>query len=202
MFRAPRSPLVGHQRTSEVEYLPFPNEHGRNSRQESLEVPWMIRLLRLTPGTRVLEIGCGRGVALPGLAKLLQPSRLVGVDQDRTLLSHARDNLELHACRAELVVGDVRQLPLGNASFDLVIDFGTCYHIARPATALAEVARVLAPAGLFVHETPISQLLSHPVRSLGRRIPWGGEPRFRRCRTALLWSSRRRLPDELAVQAL
>jgi ubiquinone/menaquinone biosynthesis C-methylase UbiE len=83
-------------------------------------------------------------------------------------------------------------MPFPDAAFDLVVDFGTCYHIARPETALAEIARVLAPGGLFVHETPLSQVLSHPVRSFGRRIPWRLGPWFERHRTALLWSARRR----------
>jgi len=83
-------------------------------------------------------------------------------------------------------------MPFPDAAFDLVVDFGTCYHIARPETALAEISRVLTPGGLFVHETPLSQVLSHPVRSFGRRIPWRLGPSLERHRTALLWSARRR----------
>ena len=179
--------------SSEREYRPFPNEEGRNSRQASLEVPIMVRALNLPAGVRVLEVGCGRGIALPVLARLLRPSRLVGLDRDAGFLNEARARLAGSGATAELVPGDVRRLPFPDASFDLVIDFGTCYHIARAATALAEVARVLAPGGLFACETPLSQLLSHPARSLGRRIPWRAEARFTRERTAILWSTRRRV---------
>jgi ubiquinone/menaquinone biosynthesis C-methylase UbiE len=174
------------------EYRPFPNEEGRNSRQASLEVPLMIRALGLPAHGRVLEIGCGRGVALPVLARLLRPARLVGLDPEAAFLEEARQRLTEAAVAAELVPGDVRRMPFPDAAFDLVVDFGTCYHIARPETALAEIARVLAPGGLFVHETPLSQVLSHPVRSFGRRIPWRLGPAFERHRTALLWSARRR----------
>ena len=174
------------------EYRPFPDEEGRNSRQASLEVPLMIRALGLPVHGRVLEIGCGRGVALPVLARLLRPARLVGLDPEVAFLEEARLRLTEAAIAAELVPGDVRRMPFPDAAFDLVVDFGTCYHIARPETALAEIARVLAPGGLFVHETPLSQVLSHPVRSFGRRIPWRLGPSFERHRTALLWSARRR----------
>ena len=175
-----------------AEYEPFPNEEGRNSRQEALEIPLMIRALRLPRGARVLEIGCGRGVALPVLARQLDPTSLAGIDIDESLLDAARRRLDEHGTRAELVPGDVRRMPLADAAFDLVIDFGTCYHIARPDAALHEIARVLAPGGLLVEETPLSQLLSHPVRAFGRTIPWCAEPRLRLRRAALLWSSRRR----------
>jgi ubiquinone/menaquinone biosynthesis C-methylase UbiE len=177
--------------TAAEEYLPFPNEEGRNARQGSLEIPLMARLLGLPVGGRVLEIGCGRGVALPVLDRLLRPSRLVGLDPEAGFLDEARSRLSETGVVAELVPGDVRRMPFPDAAFDLVIDFGTCYHISRPETALGEIARVLEPGGLFVHETPLSQLLSHPVRSFGRRIPWRQAPRLQRHRTAGLWTARR-----------
>ena len=183
-----------------MEYRPFPNEEGRNTRQATIEIPLMIRALGLPAGGRVLEVGCGRGVALPGLARLLRPSRLAALDIEPAFLAEAQARLDAEGIEAELVEGDVRRMPFGRNSFDLVVDFGTCYHIARPAAALAEIARVLAPGGLFVHETPVSQFLSHPVRAFGRRLPWKVFACFKRHRTAVLWSARRRrvLRDRVA----
>ncbi|HLS47355.1 MAG TPA: class I SAM-dependent methyltransferase [Gemmatimonadales bacterium] len=178
------------RRTEDDEYRPFPNEEGRNSRQQTLEVPALVRALRLPMRMRILEIGCGRGIALPPLARLLEPVRLTGLDIEPGLLMEARLRIDRAGIRAELVPGDARAMPFPAASFDLVIDFGTCYHIARPVDALREVARVLAPGGMFVHETPLSQLLSHPVRAFGRKIPWNSEPRFGRPRRAILWCAR------------
>jgi ubiquinone/menaquinone biosynthesis C-methylase UbiE len=152
----------------------------------------MIRALALPAGGRVLEVGCGRGVALPVLGRLLRPSRLVGLELDGGSLETARLRLRDAGIDAELVPGDVRRMPFPEASFDLVIDFGTCYHIGRPEAGLEEIARVLRPGGLFAQETPLSQLLSHPVRSFGRRIPWRLVPVFERHRTAFLWTARRR----------
>jgi ubiquinone/menaquinone biosynthesis C-methylase UbiE len=187
-----RPTIFGHP--ADPDYRPFPDESGRNTRQATIEIPVMVRALGLPRGGRVLEVGCGRGVALPELGRLLRPVRLAGLDRDAGLLEEARARADGAGIAAELIPGDVRRMPFPDASFDLVVDFGTCYHISRAAEALAEIARVLAPSGLFVHETPMSQLIAHPVRSFSRRMPWGSTPAFERHRTALLWTARRRRP--------
>jgi len=96
----------------------------------------------------------------------------------------------------QVMRGDVRGLPLDSGSFDLVIDFGTCYHVGGGAdgarAALREVARVLRPGGLFIHETPVAQQLAHPIRSFGRSLPWKTSPQLMPYRRAVLWSMRRK----------
>jgi ubiquinone/menaquinone biosynthesis C-methylase UbiE len=169
---------------------PFPDKARRNLCQETLEVPAMAWALGLAKGGRVLEVGCGRGVALPVLARLLRPQRLVGLDIDGSLLERARERAAGRRGLVELRMGDVRALPFPDASFDLVVDFGTCYHVARRELALREIARVLATGGRFVHETRVSQALSHPVRSRGRFLPWEVVPELAAERHALLWASR------------
>ena len=134
-------------RDDACEYRPFPNESGRNTRQAAIEIPLMVRALGLPTGGSVLEVGCGRGVAIPVLAQLLLPSRLIGLDLDPVLLDEARARADTAGIAVELVPGDVRCMPFPDGAFDLVVDFGTCYHIARAAQALAEIARVLAPGG-------------------------------------------------------
>jgi ubiquinone/menaquinone biosynthesis C-methylase UbiE len=176
----------------EQEYQPFPNESRRNWTQQRFEIPAMIKALGLPRGGRVLEIGCGCGVALPVFARLLSPVRLVGLDLDAALLSVAGSRLGETRTVAELIPGDVRSLPFPAASFDLVIDFGTCFHIGHAGRALRQIARVLAPGGVFACETKLSQLLSHPVRSWGRRNPVSSASLLKPLRHALLWRSFRR----------
>ena len=72
--------------------------------------------------------------------------------------------------------------------FDVVIDFGTCYHIPGAADALDEIARVLVPGGLFVHETRIAQLFAHPIRSQRTRLPWSAAPNLAVDRRGMLWA--------------
>jgi ubiquinone/menaquinone biosynthesis C-methylase UbiE len=161
------------------DYNPFPDIARRNALHELLEVPALVHCLRLPVYARLLEVGCGRGIALSRFAALLRPRLLVGVDIDADLLRMASERLQRRRVASELYRADVRRLPFADGSFDVVVDFGTCYHISDPARALREIARVLCPEGLFVSETVSSQLLSHPLRSRGRRLPWAAVPELR-----------------------
>lgn len=167
-------------------YRPFPNLVWRNTIQTRFEIPAILRLLGMPHDARILEVGCGPGVALPELARRLRPRRLVGIDVDAGLLESAR----AAGVPAELVWGDVRAMPFEDAAFDAVIDFGTCYHVARPEHALREIARVLCDGGVFVHESPVAQLTAHPLRTRGRSLPWWATPELHRVAIAGFWSKR------------
>ena len=187
------------------EYQPFGNVETRNGLQERVEIPLLLRALRPPGGGRVLEVGCGRGVALPLLAARLSPVALVGVDIDPALVAIARERVRATRLAATVIEGDVRDLPFADSFFDLVIDFGTCYHVggglAGARAALRQIARVLRPGGLFIHETPIAQHLAHPARSFGRRLPWAAQPTLVPERRAVLWSMRRKVMDHLSTRS-
>ena len=189
----------GAEATLNGAYVPFGNVETRNGLQAWVEIPLMIRALRLPRRARVLEIGCGRGVALPVLDDRLEPVELFGLDIDRALLAEARERVRNTRTYATLVEGDVRDLPFDADRFDLVVDFGTCYHASDTMdgrrTALREVSRVLCKGGLFVHETRVAQRLAHPVRSFGRALPWADVPTLVRDRSAGLWGVRRKIAE-------
>ncbi|HYW32142.1 MAG TPA: class I SAM-dependent methyltransferase [Gemmatimonas sp.] len=177
-------------------YTPFANQEYRNVVQTHFEIPALLRMCPIAAGSRILEIGCGRGIALLRLASLCAPSRLAGLDVAPELISVAHARLEHSTRRAgqlqiELVVGDARRLPFADGSFDVVIDFGTCYHIDEPDRALREVSRVLSRDGQFMHESPLAQRIAHPFRTSGCALPWHAVPSLRAERDAILWATRR-----------
>lgn len=168
----------------------FDTQRMRNLLHARLEVPALVRALRLPPGCDVLETGCGAGIGLMAMAATCRPASLTGVDIDDDLLDHARSSFSARGLAANLVRGDLRELPFPDESFDLVVDFGTLYHVQPARQAIHEIARVLRIGGVLVHETPLSQLLAHPVGSSRRRLPWHAVPQLRPGGNAGLWACR------------
>jgi ubiquinone/menaquinone biosynthesis C-methylase UbiE len=121
---------------------------ARNGLHRHLEAPLLARLLDVGPGTRVLELGCGTGIALGVMRG--RGADVVGVDL------HGPAGLRADAAR----------LPFVDGRFDLVLDFGVLQHLpAGGSLALDEVARVLRPGGAYLRETTLAQLVAHPLRA-------------------------------------
>jgi ubiquinone/menaquinone biosynthesis C-methylase UbiE len=152
------------------DYRVFPEKQGRSKRQQHIEVPLFVRLLGLGQRARILEVGCGAGVALPVFHRLCSPDVLIGVDVDGSALKSAAKLIGRLLPTVKLIQADVRSLPFRDDYFDAVVDFGTCYHIARAGEAGSEISRILKTGGVFATETKLSQFLSHPIRSHGRTM--------------------------------
>jgi SAM-dependent methyltransferase len=179
---------------AEGEYRSFPEKPDRNARQRIVEVPLFVRCLGLDRRARILEVGCGAGVALPVLHRLCAPHLLAGLDIDGIALTSAAEGVARLNPPVQLIHADVRAIPVRDGFFDAVVDFGTCYHIARPGDALSEIERVLTPGGVLATETKLSQFLSHPIRSHGRTLRLDVNSALRLRRHCGLWMSLEKMP--------
>lgn len=88
-----------------------------------------------------LDLGCGTGLSTRPLATLT--GRAVGLDPSPAMLREAARRGGAHFVR-----GVAEALPFPAAAFDLVT-IGCAYHWCDTEALLAEVRRVLAPAGHF-----------------------------------------------------
>lgn len=118
--------------------------------------------MRVAPGQRVLDVGCGPGHDTIPLAELAGPAGAVtGVDADAAMVAEAeRRAAEAGvADRVRHLVADAAALPFAPESFDAARAERLFQHLPDPRAALAEIARVVRPGGwLVVLETDYSTL--------------------------------------------
>lgn len=102
------------------------------------------RLLASASGV-VLDLGAGTGANFAHYGAAA--SRVVAVDPEPGMLERAAPRAAAAAAPVALVRAPAESLPFADGAFDTVVATLVLCTVADPARALAEVARVLAPAG-------------------------------------------------------
>jgi SAM-dependent methyltransferase len=118
----------------------------------------LLEQLALRGDEQVLDVGCGRGLLLVGVAKRLTTGKASGLDLwvQTDQLYNGRDAAlgnalaESVSGRVEIVDGDMRQMPFADSSFDLVVSNLAIHNVPSQAgrqRSVTEIARVLKPGG-------------------------------------------------------
>lgn len=100
------------------------------------------------PGSRVLDVGCGRGLDLASQSS--KGSILIGCDSSGIMVRRARDTLREKGLEPMVVCCSAEHLPFASQSLDRVYCKGAIDHFYDPRAALKEMARVLRPRGKLV----------------------------------------------------
>jgi ubiquinone/menaquinone biosynthesis C-methylase UbiE len=94
---------------------------------------------RLAPGSRILDVGCGKGFLLYELSQVVPGARVCGIDLSAYGLRNAKEDLA-----GSLVRADASALPFPDASFDFVYSINTLHNLWnwKLWAALQELERV------------------------------------------------------------
>ena len=113
----------------------------------------VVEQLDIRPGDRVLEIGCGHGVAATFVCERLEEGHLTAVDRSAKMIQAAarRNMVYVEAGKAEFLVATLEDLDLGDRRFDKIFAVRVDLLHREPERARGLVERWLAPGGaLFI----------------------------------------------------
>lgn len=117
-------------------------------------------------GSVVLDLGCANGISTFDIL----PAQVtgLGLDLSRESLLQAARRARSQGLAASFFVGDADAIAIADAGVECVLCFGSLHHVPDPPGTLAEVARVLAPGGLYLgvenHRTPLRPLFDLLMR--------------------------------------
>jgi SAM-dependent methyltransferase len=102
----------------------------------------LVAALGLDEARRVLDVGAGTGAVAPALRRAAPMATVVALDASTEMLRAAPANAGTFAVRA-----DAQVLPIRTATMDAVLLAFVLFHLAEPALAMDEAARVVRAGG-------------------------------------------------------
>ena len=131
---------------------------------------FLVERLRPRPGNRILDVGCGEGLAEVSLGRLqLSQVRLAGIDLFVHKVIQARHETASHNQRVLLAAADAARLPFVDASFDSTYCVAVLQHMSEVESAVSEFARVTRDNGRIVVVEP-----DNAARYVYSSTPTGG----------------------------
>ena len=110
---------------------------------------WAVELLEIQPTDRVIELGCGPGVAVAALAGRATRGLVVGVDHSEVVIAQARRrNADaIRRGRVRLIHTPVQRLQVTEGPFDAALAVNTVGMWPEPTARLREIGQRLRPGG-------------------------------------------------------
>jgi SAM-dependent methyltransferase len=130
-------------------------KHLREEWWDDVFTEFLVETLKPRAGNRILDVGCGEGLAEVALGRLhISQVRLVGVDLVVDKVLKASQETASHNQRVKFAAGDACRLPFGDGAFDSIYCVAVLQHVNDVETAVAEFARVTTPRGRVVAVEP------------------------------------------------
>jgi len=130
----------------------------------------MVKVLNPSPGSTVLDAGCGTGVHSIRVAKL--GHRVQSVDISEVVIQTARRNAEQAGVGDKIGFeqADLTKLQFADSTFENIFSWGVIIHIPAIDQAIRELVRVLQPGGRLALQITNSRALDYSIEKLARGV--------------------------------
>lgn len=121
--------------------------HSMQSRTATSNAAFFLPHLR--PRMKLLDCGCGPGTITIGLAEVVAPGQVVGIDIGEAHIEEAKATAcAQHLSNVSFQAGSLYEIPLPDESFDAVFAHAVLEHLHEPLKAMGEMYRVLKSGGV------------------------------------------------------
>jgi SAM-dependent methyltransferase len=158
--------------TSDIDILTSPTlKYLRERWWDDSFTDFLAETLRPRPGNRILDVGCGEGLAEVRIGRLhVSQLRLFGIDMVVERVMVGRRETAAHNQRVGFATADASRLPFRDQVFDSTFCVAVLQHIGNVDVAVREFARVTIPGGrVLAVEPDNSARYSYSATPAGRR---------------------------------
>jgi len=160
------------------------------SRYMEKDAEQFFQRLGVTPGTRLLDVGCGAGQL--ALIAARAGAQVTGCDIATNWLEQARVRAAAEELDVTFEEGDAESLPYEDAQFETVVSLFGAMFASRPDLVASELTRVCRPGGMIAmaNWTP-GGFIGQMFKAIARHIAPSGMP------SPVLWGDEATVRDRL-----
>jgi SAM-dependent methyltransferase len=131
---------------------------------------WAVELLDIAPDDRILEVGCGHGVAVSLACERLDGGRITALDRSAKMIAAAEKRNRAHGDKVRFIAAPIERAELGDETYDKVF----AVHVAalhRPGRPLDAVRERLRPDGrLYLFSSAPRWRSAEPAEAFGGEL--------------------------------
>ena len=157
--------------------------HDKYSKYEIND--WILSKLKLKPGEKILDIGCGNGKQAISYSKVVgQSGKVYGIDISQDLLDQAKEKSSTESLKIIFINHDANNpLPFEDKKFDVISCCFSIYYYSDVEKTLSEMKRVLRRGGrIFIAGPTVEnahEMLAVYAKIMGNNISQIREERMR-----------------------